>query len=187
MSQNGRREFLTSAGAVAAALAACAAPVRRAQAQAPCGSIYKEGDIVSKVAPDLGGPNGLAFRNKLITIPDTITAPAMANLTPDAVKQTFDALQGKTVTSVTVKSPLPPGTPPGPSPGMYTLVSGDTTPGPSNTRWPVVLTMKQRTDGFTSADWNKILLFVIPDQKVGGHDITEAEAHTAMCVHPFGM
>ena len=39
MSQNGRREFLTSAAAVAAALAACTAPARRAQAQ-PCGIAY---------------------------------------------------------------------------------------------------------------------------------------------------
>ena len=56
MSQNSRREFLTSAAAVAAALAACAAPARRAQAQT-CGSIYDEAGIVDKVAP-FHGPRG---------------------------------------------------------------------------------------------------------------------------------
>jgi hypothetical protein len=185
MSQNGRREFLTSAAAVAAALAACAAPVRRAQAA--CGSIYEEGDIVSKVAPYLGGPAGLAFRKQLITLDDTtFPSPKMGDLTPDAVKRTFDALTSKSVTSVTVKSPLPSSLPPGPSPGMYTLVSGDTTPGPG-TRWPVVLTVKQPVGNFTSADWNKILLFVIPEPDPVDDHGHPTNPHDWMCVHPFGM
>ena len=65
MSQNGRREFLTSAAAVAAALAACTAPARRAQAQ-PCGTMYYEQDIVHKVAPYLHDTD---FRKQLTYIP----------------------------------------------------------------------------------------------------------------------
>jgi hypothetical protein len=185
MSQNGRREFLTSAAAVAAALAACAAPARRAQAQpASCGSIYEERDIVSKVAPSLG-PGDDSLRNQLISFPDG-TTPNIANLTAAAVTRTFNALNGKNVTSVTVKSP-PPALPPGPSPGSYTLISGDTTPGPNNTRWPVVLTVHQPTGGFTIADWNKILLFVIPEQHPVDDSGHPTNPHNWMCVHPFGM
>jgi hypothetical protein len=183
MSQNGRREFLTSAAAVAAALAACAAPARRAQAA--CGSIYDEAGIVNKVAPSLG-PGDDSLRNQLISFPDG-TTPNLANLTKAAVTRTFEALKAPPIqlTSVTVKSP-PPALPPGPSPGSYTLVSGDTTPGP-NTRWPVVLTVHQPTGGFTIADWDKILLFVIPEQNpVDGHG-NHSTPHDWMCVHPFGM
>jgi hypothetical protein len=178
MSQNGRREFLTSAAAVAAALAACTAPARRAQAQACATTMYREADIVGKVARFVSDST---FRNQLITFDvNNAPQPTMADLTPGLVDKTLAALTSKSVTSVTVtKSTYLPL-------GEYKLVSGQTTPAPDK-RWPVVLTMEQQAAGHFTPDWNKILLFVIPDRTVGGHDITQAEAHSAMCAHPFGM
>jgi hypothetical protein len=183
MSQNGRREFLTSAAAVAAALAACTAPARRAQAQ-HCGSIYDEQGIVPKVGRFVSDST---FRNQLITFPATIT-PTMANLTNNLVDNTFNALNDKHLTSVTVKSPPNPSLPSGLPSGTYNLIPSGTTPGPGN-RWPVVLSVQQQQAGSFNPDWSKVLLFVIPDPKdPGGHDITtEAQAHSAVCIHPFGM
>src|ERR1700744_6696333 len=88
MSQNSRRGFLTSAAAVAAALAACAAPGRRAQAQA-CATIYDEGDIVHKIAPYLGD-----IQNDLITFPVGTSSLSMTNLlqNPQFVNNTLKAL-----------------------------------------------------------------------------------------------
>ena len=175
MSQKGRREFLTSAGAVAAALAACAAPVRRAQAQPPtCVTMYDENDIVHKVAPLLQNiPSGL------------ITFPAGTPLTMDTllhnplyVGNTLAALAHQPkpdITTVIVKRgtnvPL----------GTYKLIPLGTTPPPPFQRSPAVLTMTQ-ANSFTP-DWTRILMFVIPDHL--GH--TPGEAESAMCVHPFGM
>jgi hypothetical protein len=186
MSQNGRREFLTSAAAVAAALAACTAPARRAQAQA-CGAMYKEQDIVSKVAPYV---HDTVFRKELITFTapgPTGASPTMANLTQKLVDKTLAALTGKGVTTVIVLNTtnLPPGT--NLPLGEYELVSWETTPGPGK-RWPVVLTLTQEAAGSFKPDWSKILLFVIPDPKgSGGQDITTAGARSKMCTHPFGM
>jgi hypothetical protein len=183
MSQNGRREFLTSAAAVAAALAACAAPVRRAQAQAgaTCGSIYDESKIVPKVAKFVHLD---AFQKQLITFPAG-TPLTMENLihNPDFVDRTLKALNDKGLTSVTVKSPPPP-LPPGLSSGTYGLVSLSAA-GSSN-RSPVVLTKAQEAFA-DSADWSKILVFVIPDRVHDGHDITEDEVKSDICIHTFGM
>jgi hypothetical protein len=189
MSQNGRREFLTSATAVAAALAACTAPARRAQAQPPaCVTMYDEAGLVSRVAPFVHIPD---FRNELITftVPrassTAVASPTMAYLNRGAgsalVDSTLAALTSRGVTSVTVtKSTYVPL-------GTYDLISSGTTPGPGK-RWPVVLTLAQERAGSFIPDWSQILLFVIPDPKgPGGHDITTSEAHAAMCVHPFGM
>jgi hypothetical protein len=174
MSQNGRREFLTSAAAVAAALAACTAP-----AQPACATMYDEHDIVPKVAPYV---HDTAFRNQLITFPATIT-PTMANLTQPLVANTLAALAGKGITTVTVTRgtnvPL----------GTYNLIPLGTTPAPPFQRSPVVLSLAQYMANPATfiPDWNKILLFVIPDRLHGGHAITTAEASSGMCIHPFGM
>jgi hypothetical protein len=181
MSQKGRREFLTSAAAVAAALAACTAPARRAQAQPACVTMYDEHDIVHKVAPLVHVD---AFRNQLITFPAG-TTPTMANLTQHLVDNTLAALAQRPkpdITTVIVNGgtnvPL----------GTYSLIPLGTTPAPPFQRSPVVLTVAQERAGSFIPDWNKILLFVIPDPKdPGGHDITEDQAHSAMCIHPFGM
>ena len=91
MSQKGRREFLTSAAAVAAALAACTAPARRAQAQPACVTMYDEHDIVHKVAPFWCMLT--TFRNQLITFPAG-TTPTMANLTQHLVDNYFECFKG---------------------------------------------------------------------------------------------
>jgi hypothetical protein len=193
MSQNGRREFLTSAAAAAAALAACSPKLggdqvtaQPAQAQPPCKTIYDEHDIVPKVAPFVHVD---AFRDQLITFPAG-TTPTMANLTQNpqfvdntlkALTVTLVALGGQGITTVKVKRgtnvPL----------GTYDLIQLGTTPAPPFKRSPVVLTVAQEMAGSFIPDWNKMLLFVIPDPKVGGQPITGGQAHSKMCVHPFGM
>jgi hypothetical protein len=193
MSQNGRREFLTSAAAVAAALAACTAPARRAQAQS-CKTIYDEHDIVPKVAPHV---HDTVFRDKLITFPAG-TSPTMNNLThglgPTFVDRTLAALTDPPIqlTSVTVKNTPNPNLPPGLSSGTYDLIPLGTTPGPANPlppnhgrRSPVVLTKAQASS--FDADWSKILMFVIPDPNPvddSGHPTTPGNS---ICIHPFGM
>src|ERR1700760_1589908 len=175
MSQNGRREFLTSAAAVAAALAACA---KQGVAQ-PCATMYDEHDIVPKVAPFVHVD---AFRNQLITFPATIT-PTMANLTQPLVGNTLAALAGKGITTVTVARgtnvPL----------GTYNLIPLGGTPGnpPSGRRSPVVLSLDQYMAGTFIPDWTKILMFVIPDKPASGPPISPGAASSAMCGHPFGM
>jgi hypothetical protein len=190
MSQKGRREFLTSAAAVAAALAACTAPARRAQAQ--CVSpIYDESDIVPKVAKFVSNST---FRDELITFPAG-TTPTMASLTKSLVGNTLNAL---TVTLVTLGGPHNsitkvtvrdnPSRPSGIPTGTYDLIPLGTTPPPPFQRSPVVLTVAQAGAGSFIPDWSRILLFVIPDSKdPGGHDISEDGARSKICTHPFGM
>jgi hypothetical protein len=196
MSQNGRREFLTSAAAVAAALAACTAPARRAQAQPPtCKTMYDENDIVPKVAHLLAPGSHTTFRQDVLTFtnPPVSNNPKWTDLTPPLADHTLGILMTNGIPTVTVKrgnSKVPV--------GEYQLVSWGTppvdadplsTPPKIGKRSPVVLTIDQeKAGGFTSSmDLKKILLFVIPDPKVGGHDSTEDEAKSAMCVHPYGM
>jgi hypothetical protein len=184
MSQNGRREFLTSAGAVAAALAACAAPVRRAQA-APCGSIYDEAGIVSKVAPLV---HDIAFQNNLLTFPADNLQPTMndINQNKSLVDDTWQTLKHHQITTVKVVRQIN-GTPATPAPDTYTLIPSTTTPG-TLTRWPVVLTLEQQQTGSFVPDWNQILLFVIPHPRdYQGQPTITGDAKAEMCVHPFGM
>jgi hypothetical protein len=178
MSQNGRREFLTSAAAVAAALAACTAPAPGTGAT--CVTMYDEHDIVPKVAPYV---HDTAFRNQLITFPATIT-PTMANLTQPLVDNTLAALArpGIGITTVTVargtEVPL----------GTYKLIRLGTTPAPPFQRSPVVLSLAQYMANTFNPDWTKILMFVIPDPLgPGGSPISPGDATSAMCAHPFGM
>jgi hypothetical protein len=194
MSQNGRREFLTSAAAAAAALAACTAPARRAQAQ-HCATIYDEQDIVSKVAPFISNS---PFRNQLITFPANIQ-PTMGNLNqnPQLVNNTLTALSvtlaalagpnGQGLTTVTVKNEnnLPTGLPS----GTNDLIPLGTTSAPNFQRSPVVLSLQQYQAGSFNPDWSKILLFVIPDPRhpQDGQPVIPREAVSAMCAHPFGM
>jgi hypothetical protein len=183
MSQNGRREFLTSAAAVAAALAACSAPARRAQAQPACVTMYDEQGIVHIVAQAV---QNTAFLNQLITFPAG-TTPAMANLTPQFVNNTLTALSNQSITTVRVKRgtnvPL----------GTYDLIPLGTTPAPPFKRSPVVLSLDQyrahyEGDHAFSPDWSRILMFVIPTKDAHGNPTTTpGGAESAMCAHPFGM
>lgn len=189
MSQNGRREFLTSAAAVAAALAACTAPARRAQAQQTCATIYDEHDIVPKVASSVHLDS---FQDGVITFPATIT-PTMDNLknNPQFVDNTLATLKAPPIqlTSVTVKNTPNPNLPPGLSSGTYDLVPLSQS-GPPWKRSPVVLSLNQYNahyGGDFKPDWNKILVFVIPDRVHGGHPTTPGEANSDICLHPFGM
>jgi hypothetical protein len=185
MSQNGRREFLTSAAAVAAALAACTAPARRAQAQQTCATIYDEHDIVPKVASSVHLDS---FQDGVITFPAT-TTPTMAALDPGFVDRTLATLKPVHLTSVTVKNTPNPNLPPGLSPGTYDLVPLSQS-GPPGKRSPVVLSLSQYNayyGGDFKPDWNKILVFVIPNRVHGGHPATPDEANSDICIHPFGM
>jgi hypothetical protein len=188
MSQNSRREFLTSAAAVAAALAACTAPARRAQAQPPaCKTIYDEHDIVPKVASSVHLDS---FQDGVITFPATIT-PTMATLDPGFVDRTLATLKAPPIqlTSVTVKNLPIPSLPPGLSSGTYDLVPLSQS-GPPWKRSPVVLSLDQYNAHYGSdfkPDWNKILVFVIPNRVHGGHPTTPGEANSDICIHPFGM
>jgi len=180
MSQNGRREFLTSAAAVAAALAACTAPARRAQAQPACATMYDEAGIVSKVAPLV---HDTVFENNLLTFPADNLQPKWNDLiqNPQLVDDTWQTLKHRQITTVTVvrgtNVPL----------GTYDLIPSGTTPG-SLKRWPVVLTLEQERTGSFNPDWNKILLFVIPHPRdYQGQPTSTGDAKAAMCVHPFGM
>jgi hypothetical protein len=180
MSQNGRREFLTSAAAVAAALAACAAPARRAQAQPACATMYDEHDIVSKVAPLV---HDVAFQNDLLTFAPSNLQPTWAELNQNLqlVDDTWQTLKNHQITTATVVRgtyvPL----------GTYDLIPSATMPG-SLKRWPVVLTLEQERAGSFTPDWSQILLFVIPHPRDHyGQPTRRDDAQAEMCVHPFGM
>jgi hypothetical protein len=182
MSQNGRREFLTSAAAVAAALAACTAPGRRAQAQS-CGSIYDEAGIVGKVAPLV---HDITFQNNLLTFDANNLQPTAEYLDkyPQIVDDTWQTLKHHQITTVKVLN-APPGT--NLPLGTYDLIPSNTTPG-SLKRWPVVLTLEQERAGSFKPDWSQILLFVIPNPRDHqGQPVITGDAHAEMCVHPFGM
>jgi hypothetical protein len=192
MSQKGRREFLTSAAAVAAALAACTAPARRAQAA--CGSIYDEAGIVKKVAPLV---HDIAFQNNLLTFPANNLQPTWDDLYQNLqlVDDTWQTLNHHQITTVTVKNP-PPNLPLGLPPGMYDLIPSNkkpvdpqSQPPQHGKRWPVVLTLEQQQTGsFNPPDWTQILLFVIPHPRDRqGQPISTDDATAAMCVHPYGM
>jgi hypothetical protein len=186
MSQNGRREFLTSAAAVAAALAACVAPARRALAQGFCGTTYYEQGIVHIVAQHLHDAN---FLKNILTFPDGVTAD-IANLTPQFVKNTLDYLNSIGITTVTVRdSTYVPK-------GKYELVelipSGTTPVNPQppqlGKRSPVVLSLDQYKAQSFNPDWNRMLLFVLPMKDAHGNPVTTpGDAESAMCAHPFGM
>jgi hypothetical protein len=205
MSQNGRREFLTSAAAAAAALAACTAPVRRAQAaSAVCGCMYDEGGLVSECAKHFNNPG---FLSKLVTFDVvTVPSPTMAGVTLPLVKQTLDTMNNiMHVSVVRVRandSSLALGgslAPPSESDlplGFYELVSwgtpltnpsSPTDPDHPGKRSPVVLSLAQYMAGTFIPDWTKILMFVIPDKPASGPPISPGAAFSAMCAHPFGM
>jgi hypothetical protein len=208
MSQNGRREFLTSAAA-AAALAACTAPVRRAQAAAvaPCGCMYDEGGLVSACALHFHDPG---FLPKLVTF--SVPSPTTAGLTPSLVAKTLDAMNNiMHVSMVRVKAndgSLALGgamSPPDPLDlplGFYELIPLGGPPGnpPSpddpakpGRRSPVVLSLAQymaissptAPAGAFRPDWKTMLMFVVPDRV--GASPSPGGAFSAMCAHPFGM
>src|ERR1700731_1292107 len=103
MSQNGRREFLTSAAAVAAALAACTAPARRAQAQPACDTpMYDEQGLVNVCAQLIHGDP--TFLPALVTFGVDNPSPKMTDLNQTVVQGTLGAINNKMhVSTVTVK------------------------------------------------------------------------------------
>jgi hypothetical protein len=209
MSQNGRREFLTSAAAAAAALAACSPKLGGDQVSAqpahgPCGAMYDEQGIVHNVAPHL---HDAVFRQNLLTFdPIAIPSPTMADLTQPRVAQTLSTLNSVMISTVTVtkNDGSVHGPPPNilptafiPTPtalplGSYNLIPWNPlSPTQPGSRSPVVLSLAQYM-AITSSppppsplipDWTRMLMFVIPVAGgPGGPDPGDA-----MCAHPFGM
>jgi hypothetical protein len=196
MSQNGRREFLTSAAAVAAALAACA---KQEVAQA-CGTMYDEHGIVSACAQHFSDPNFLPALATFNVF--NIPSPTMADLTQQRVAQTLGTINNiMHVSTVTVKKN--DGSLHGPPSnflptatdlplGSYNLIPWNPqSPTQPGSRSPVVLSLRQYMV-LTSfppppnpfiPDWTKMLMFVVPDPVSPGGP----SPGNAMCAHPFGM